>query len=411
MKKNQLKVVMTVFAVATMMMFFSCEKDSDNRYPMGKGNTLMVENIVAPKHFVESGTFKGVGDEKVKQPIILPGQSVNIKFSAGKGQALMFVTMYGNSKDWFFASEQPGIKLFDDKGKAIKGDVSKQIKLWDNGTKDDKTGEKESKPITEVKGVDASKLMQVSLAYDEVSSEFTMTIKNTSRGTKHETPFSPGVWAVSTFDGKKLLAEKPFFTPGKKTNPEISDVAQMGDIKKLKAKVEANTGIITGLSPVLIVVYQGEKNPIFELGKKDSGKGLKDLSQRGDASKLKANLKGMKGVKGIYLAGNAPFGPGEKVMISYKAEKGDKLAYVTMFGFSNDWFYANEKALSATTQGDVTSKTALFDSGTGVDQFPGAGNKQAIFGGVPQVEENAIKKVGDKFPVPPVNKVLKVTIK
>ena len=372
----------------------------------GSMRTLTVENIVTPKLFVESGSFKNMGES----PIIQPGQSVSFKFKAGKGQALMFTTMYGKSKDWFFASQQPGIKLFNAQGKAMTGDVSSQVKLWDNGTKNDKTGANESNPIMEVKGVDASKLLNVMLSYEEPTSEFTLTIKNTSAGTGNETPFSPGIWAVSTFDGNKLLAEKPFFTPGEKSNPEMTDIAQMGKIDKLKMKVEANTGIITGISPVLVVVYQGEKNPIYELGKNDPGMGLKDLAQKGNASKLQESLKKMKGVKGIYIAGTAPVGPGQKVMTQYKAGDGDKLAFVTMFGFSNDWFYANEQALSAKLSGDITNKTALFDSGTGVDQYPGAGNRQALFGGTPQAENKPISKVGTTFPVPPVNKVLKITI-
>ena len=322
----------------------------------------------------------------------------------------MFTTMYGKSKDWFFASQQPGIKLFNAQGKAMIGDVSSQVKLWDNGTKNDKTGASESNPIMEVKGVDASKLLNVMLSYEEPTSEFTLTIKNTSAGTGNETPFSPGIWAVSTFDGNKLLAEKPFFTPGEKSNPEMTDIAQMGKIDKLKMKVEANTGIITGISPVLVVVYQGEKNPIYELGKNDPGMGLKDLAQKGNASKLQESLKKMKGVKGIYIAGTAPVGPGQKVMTQYKAGDGDKLAFVTMFGFSNDWFYANEQALSAKLSGDITNKTALFDSGTGVDQYPGAGNRQVLFGGTPQAENKPISKVGTTCPIPPVNKVLKITI-
>lgn len=52
-------------------------------------------------------------------------------------------------------------------------------------------------------------------------------------------------------------------------------------------------------------------------------------------------------------------------MANFKAEPGDKIAYVTMFGFSNDWFYANETNIDATVKGDLSSKTVLFDSGTG----------------------------------------------
>ncbi len=405
MKKNRFRAALSAVVLAGLV-FTSCSKDDDMKPSTGSMRTLTVENIVTPKLFVESGSFKNMGES----PIIQPGQSVSFKFKAGKGQALMFTTMYGKSKDWFFASQQPGIKLFNAQGKAITGDVSSQVKLWDNGTKNDKTGASESNPIMEVKGVDASKLLNVMLSYEEPTSEFTLTIKNTSAGTGNETPFSPGIWAVSTFDGNKLLAEKPFFTPGEKSNPEMTDIAQMGKIDKLKMKVEANTGIITGISPVLVVVYQGEKNPIYELGKNDPGMGLKDLAQKGNASKLQESLKKMKGVKGIYIAGTAPVGPGQKVMTQYKAGDGDKLAFVTMFGFSNDWFYANEQALSAKLSGDITNKTALFDSGTGVDQYPGAGNRQALFGGTPQAENKPISKVGTTFPVPPVNKVLKITI-
>ncbi len=405
MKKNRFRAALSAVVLAGLV-FTSCSKDDDMKPSTGSMRTLTVENIVTPKLFVESGSFKNMGES----PIIQPGQSVSFKFKAGKGQALMFTTMYGKSKDWFFASQQPGIKLFNAQGKAMTGDVSSQVKLWDNGTKNDKTGASESNPIMEVKGVDASKLLNVMLSYEEPTSEFTLTIKNTSAGTGNETPFSPGIWAVSTFDGNKLLAEKPFFTPGEKSNPEMTDIAQMGKIDKLKMKVEANTGIITGISPVLVVVYQGEKNPIYELGKKDPGMGLKDLAQKGNASKLQESLKKMKGVKGIYIAGTAPVGPGQKVMTQYKAGDGDKLAFVTMFGFSNDWFYANEQALSAKLSGDITNKTALFDSGTGVDQYPGAGNRQALFGGTPQAENKPISKVGTTFPVPPVNKVLKITI-
>ena len=43
--------------------------------------------------------------------------------------------MYGWSNDLFFAPANPGIKLYDDMGTPITGDVSSQIKLWDNGTR------------------------------------------------------------------------------------------------------------------------------------------------------------------------------------------------------------------------------------------------------------------------------------
>ncbi|WP_353147586.1 spondin domain-containing protein [Chryseobacterium sp.] len=405
MKKIFFKSI--AFAAAAMATFTlsSCD-NSDNTMDVSFQKTITFENVVTPKDFVESGSFQGTGTS----PIILPGQSVSIKFSAGKTQALMFATMYGASKDWFFASQQPGIKLFDGNGNAITGDVSSSVLLWDNGTKDNMTGQPESKPIMQVPNVNASQLMKLNLAYNNVTSEFTLTITNTSGGTANQTPFSPGVWAVSNYNGSQLLNSTPFFMPNAPSNPEITDIAQMGDIAKMMTKLNANTGIMTGLSPALVVVYKGDKNPIYELGKTDSGMGLKEIAQFGNVTKLQNSLKSMPNVKGVYIAGNAPVTPGNKVMTNFNASPGDKIAYATMFGFSNDWFYANEQNIDANSKGDITSKTSLFDSGTGVDQYPGAGNRQALFGGTPQSENMVISKVGTFYPVPPVQNVIKVTV-
>ncbi len=404
MKKTFLKI--TAAGIITAFALSSCSDSDTSMMDMSFQRTITFENVVTPKDFVQSGSFQGAGNP----PVIMPGQSASVKFSAGKTQALMFATMYGASKDWFFASQQPGIKLFDTNGTAITGDVSSSVLLWDNGTKDNMTGQTESKPIMQVPNINASQLMKLNLAYDEIKSEFTLTITNTSGGTANETPFSPGVWAVSNYDGSQLLNSTPFFMPNALSNPEITDIAQMGNIDKMMMKLNANTGIMTGLSPALVVVYRGDKNPIYELGKTDSGMGLKEIAQYGNVTQLQNSLKSLSNVKGVYIAGNAPVPPGSKVMTNFKADPGDKIAYATMFGFSNDWFYANEQSIDANTKGDLTSKTTLFDLGTGVDQYPGAGNRQALFGGTPQSENMVISKVGTQYPVPSVQNVIKVTM-
>ncbi|MGE8555030.1 MAG: spondin domain-containing protein [Chryseobacterium jejuense] len=405
MKKTFLKLTAAVAGIVAAFTLSSCNDSDNDMMEISSQRTITFENVVTPKDFVESGSFQGTG----AAPVILPGQSVAIKFSAGKAQSLMFATMYGASKDWFFASKQPGIKLFTDNGTAITGDVSSSVLLWDNGTKDN-AGQSENKPIAQVPNVNAPQLMKLNLDYNEMTSEFTLTITNTSGGTANETPFSPGVWAVSNYNGAQLLNSVPFFTPNSLSNPEITDIAQMGNIDKMKVKLNASTGIMTGLSPALVVIYRGDKNPVYELGKMDTGMGLKEIAQFGNVSKLQNSLKSFPGIKGIYVAGNAPVPPGNKITTSFKADPGDKIAYVTMFGFSNDWFYANETNIDATVKGDLSSKTALFDSGTGVDQYPGAGNRQALFGGTPQSETMVISKVGTQYPVPSVQNVLKVTV-
>lgn len=410
MKKTFFKMTAPVAGIMTAFALLSCNDSDNNMMDPPSQRTITFENVVTPKDFVESGEIPGVTFlAAAGHNVILPGESQTIKFSAGKAQALMFATMYGASKDWFFASQQPGIKLFDTNGKAITGDVSSSVLLWDNGTKDN-GGQAESKPITQVPNVNASQLMKLNLAFNEMTSEFTLTITNTSGGTANETPFSPGVWAVSNYNGSQLLNSAPFFTPNSLSNPEITDIAQMGNIDKMKIKLNANTGIITALSPALVVVYRGDKNPIYELGKTDTGMGLKEIAQFGNISKLQNSLKSFPGIKGVYVAGSAPVPPGSKIMTNFKADPGDKIAYVTMFGFSNDWFYANEQGIDANAKGDLTSKTTLFDSGTGVDQYPGAGNHQALFGGTPQSETMVISKVGNQYPVPAVQNVIKVTV-
>ena len=99
--------------------------------PIPKSASITVENVLESKLLVQSGSFKGTGTP----PVILPGQSVSFTFSAAKNQRLTFATMYGWSNDLFFAPANPGIKLYNDDGSPITGDVSSQIKLWDNGTR------------------------------------------------------------------------------------------------------------------------------------------------------------------------------------------------------------------------------------------------------------------------------------
>lgn len=420
---------MAIISVASFVALTSCSKDnSSNNSKASTGEySITFENVVKPKKYVESGILKGNGEVTTSDGskiggLILPSDdsktnSASVTFAAGKGQRLMFTMMFGASKDWFFAAKQPGIELYDKDGKPRTGDIASDISLWDNGTKNDETGIAESAVITSLFTKKMpQKLMKLNLTYDEKTSNFTLTIKNTSKGQKDtegkslETPFAPVVWAVSNVLGGKLLDEKPFFTAGEKSYSELTTLSETGNPEPLYNKVKAETGIITGLSPAIVVVYDGNVNPIYELGKKDAGLGLKELSQMGDFKKLQTELKKIAGVKEIYVAGNAPVAPSSNVTTKFKAEKGNKIAYAFMFGYSNDWFYANEGAISATEKANLTSKTILLDNGTGVDQFPGAGNKQALFGGKSDVESKAISKVGTTFPVPAVSDVIKVTI-
>lgn len=420
MKKRFYYALMAAF-IFTAPVLTSCDDDDDEMPP---GNAVItIENVGTPKDFVQSGTF-GTGEE---QTAILPGEVLSFTFHAGKGQALMFATMYAYSNDLFFAPENPGIKLFDNNGNAVTGNVSSHVKLWDNGTRVNQVpgmnvehpGTAEARNVTKIDKEDAqgnvfpeaSELMEVSLAYNSVNSEFTVTIRNISAGKVNETPFSPGVWAVSNMSDGDLVNDEPFFDSGEKSSDALTALAETGNVAPLRDWTNERTGIMTELSKALVVVYSGETNPLFQVGQKDGGVGLKEMVQTGDPDRLRDWLKTHRMVREVYVVGNDPIEPGEKMESTFMAYEGDNIAFVTMFMSSNDWFYANSETIPSRTKGDITNKVALYDSGTAVNQYPGAGNSQHIFGGTPATDDQTITVVGNTYPVPAVSNMIKVTLR
>ncbi|WP_417014091.1 spondin domain-containing protein [Alistipes sp.] len=395
--------------------FTSCNDDDDDNVVPGTRPTIKFENVVATKNFVQSGTFAAVN----------PGQTTSFKFHAGKGQRLMLASMYAYSNDLFFAPANPGIALFDEAGVPNTGIIAGAVRLWDNGTRINQQpgpnithpGVAEAGVVTEVKGKDseghtypaASDLFQVSLSYDAAQSLFTCTIANISNGKANETPFSGGVFVVSNVIDNKLVVETPFFNVDQKSGAELTQLAESGNVDPLKKLVTDQTGIITTLHGAIVVIYTGNTNPIYQLGQKDAQLGLSALAQRGDPDQLRASLEKVPQVRRIYtIADNVQ--PGTSMECTYEAAADEKIAFATMFGYSNDWFFANGPELNALTKGDVTSKTVLLDDGTAVSQYPGAGNAQYIFGGTVMPEDKAISAVGNTFPVPTVDEIIKVTI-
>jgi len=411
--------------------FVSCKKDN-NGGPAQK-KTITITNVLDSKPLVESGTFQGTGNP----PLILPGQSVDISFSAAKGEALSFATMYGWSNDLFFAPSNPGIAVYDAQGMPIEGDVSSQIKLWDNGTRVNQApgatvthpGTAETKNITEVKGTDAqgntylaaSSLMQATLKYNG-NSTFTLTLKNISGGTANETPFSPGVWAVSYIVGGNLLNPTPLYKEGQPTANGLTSIAEMGNNAPLSTYIQSVTGIFTPLSPVLVVIYHGD-NPIYKVGELDRGEGLTPLAQKGNADTLAAHLAGKPGVEAVYVlpAGETKVllpmingQAGSTVSQELSVHKGDRLAIATMYGFSNDWFFASMgNGVDATSMGDISNTIGLYDDGSAVNQFPGAGITQFNLAGTPLAESKPIEQVPNPnafTTLPAINRIIKVTL-
>ena len=249
------KYFFTAFAAVLLfagLAFTACDDDDDNNAP-GTKPTIKFENVIPTKNYVQSGTFASVA----------PGATTSFTFHAAKGQRLMFATMYSYSNDLFFAPENPGIELFNDAGVPYTGIITDAVKLWDNGTRvNEQPGPNVNHPgvaqagvVSEVNGTDteghtypkASTLLQVSLTFDAVQSQFTCTISNISNGTSNETPFSGGVFVVSNLLDGKLVMEKPFFSVDQKSGVELTKLAEAGDVAPLQSLVADQTGIITTL--------------------------------------------------------------------------------------------------------------------------------------------------------------------
>jgi hypothetical protein len=423
-------------AIAAVPIFMtSCKKEGHPGGAAPQIVTLTVENVLQSQPLVESGSFQGAGSPA----LIHPGESTTINFSAAKGEALSFATMYGWSNDLFFAPANPGILVYDKNGNPIEGDVSSQIKLWDNGTRvNQKPGATVNHPgiadtmnIAEVNGADAqgnsylpaSQLVKATLKYNG-NSRFTLTLANISGGTANETPLSPGVWAISYIVGGNLLMPAPLYTAGQPTAHGLTNIAEKGDNSILSAYAHSITGIFTPLSPVLVVVYKGIDNPIYKVGELDRGKGLKYLAQRGVADTLANYLKGQNGVKEVFILpdpstkvllpvinGQA----GGKVSQDLLVERGDRLAIATMYGFSNDWFFAtSDNGVDATQTGDISGTVKLYDDGTAIEQFPGAGVTQFNLAGTPLFESQPISVVPNPNAfntLPSISNIIKINLK
>ncbi|SEM73435.1 hypothetical protein SAMN05216436_10733 [bacterium A37T11] len=414
------------------LVMVACNDDDDNMQGLGTTATLTVENVLQGKLLVESGTFMGNGSGA---PVILPGETVSFTVSAGKGQRLSFAAMYGLSNDLFFAPENPGIALYTDAGEAIEGDVSASVKLWDNGTRVNQKpgaavvhpGTAENKMIREVTNMDdqgnsyeaASKLLKVTLAY-QGNSVFKVTLNNSSKGTINETGISPGVWSVSYIAGGDLLNKTPLYETGKASTEGLTLIAESGDNSKLSEATKANTGIFTPLSPILVAVYEGDANPFFKVGENDRGEGLAKLAQTGNADDLAASLKKKSGVKNVYVLpdpANTVLLPsvggaaGGKVQQLLTLSKGQHVAIATMYGFSNDWFFAGN--VDGSQRGDISGSLHLYDNGTALDEFPGAGISQVNLGGKIVPVSKPISEVPNPnafTTLPELSSIIKVTL-
>ena len=143
------------------------------------------------------------------------------------------------------------------------------------------------------------------------------------------------------------------------------------------------------LSPGLYVV--NEKGAVLFREGKRAGAGLEAQAEDGSPEGLVKSFRSVNHESARYGIFNTPagagmpgpVGPGAAYEFNVSAEPKMKLTLVTMFGQSNDYFYATEQPVELFDEtgvplsGDITARFALYDAGTEVNQEAGVGGDQA----------------------------------
>ena len=180
------------------------------------------------------------------------------------------------------------------------------------------------------------------------------------------------------------------------------------------------------LSPGMWVVHNKLDVRLLKVGGKASVNGLEMQAEDGNPEGLIKYLEHyhnqmLHGLFNTPVGASAPgpIGPGGAYEFSFMAEPGMKLSLTTMFGQSNDWFYAfdadgihlfdGNKPIS----GDVTSKLILWDAGTEKDEEIGIGPNQGPRQKGPntgEVENGVVHKVKNSVWVNKTAELFRVTI-
>ena len=244
-------------------------------------------------------------------------------------------------------------------------------------------------------------VIKITLAHDG-GTMFTVTIENVSDSASFTTPLAPGVWVVNE-DG-----QSPLFSEGQASSISLERVAEDGDNSMLDASLSSNSGFVSPFAPGAYAI----NSPVFIPGEASSVT-LESLAEDGNPS-------GFTNVFNTPVEGNspAPIFPGESYSFDFNAEEGDVLSFATMLVHSNDWFagangidlFTNGTAIS----GDITNMIKLYDGGTEIDQYAGAGSNQPVrqSGANSGADENGVVETETKpsSNVPTISEMVKVTI-
>ena len=408
--------------------------------------TVRIENVsgVMASGLKTVGVFnKPVG---AAQPgAATPGNAFEFWVRAAPGDKLAFTTMFGQSNDWFFGPDEKGIPLYNADGTPASGDFSNAIRLWDAETEVDEepgqgptqgprqsgpnTGADEHGNVREVTAANEPALKIIPNAADYLTLTITpadgglfqVRLDNISANAVVPTPVSPGVYVVTDSDA-------PIFTSGQPDRGQgVENQSEDGNPVLLAHALGATTQE-AHISPGVFVVHTGD-DPIFSVGQVDRGQGLEAQAEDGKPDALGASVQsGGFAATGIYnlpVGADKPgaIGPGGAFEFNFDAAQGDFLTFTSMFGDSNDLFFAPDghgialfNAKGKPVNGEVTIHIRLWDAGTEVNQEPFVGPDQAPRQSAPNTGTSelnpvqSIEAVNDGFATPGVFGMIKVTI-
>ena len=407
--------------------------------------TVTIENVSDRRPYREVGIFDTPEGDDNPGPA-LPGKAYAFTFMAGPGERLSFASMFGQSNDLFYAPGEGGLALFDEMDMPVIGDVTDVVHLYNAGTEIDQpigegpdqaprqsgpnTGAPDPDDIVRLADDDAippvDAVVRLALTYED--GLFTATLENVSDettlmlsdGTSAPAPFSPGIFVVHP-DGAT-----PIFQLGvPETGTGLEAQAEDGSPAELLDALIDMKGQPTPFSPGVYAIHREETSPLFTIGVPEMGHGLESLAERGDPAGLAEYLDEMTIPHGVFdtpegADSPGPTLPGSRIRLSFEATPGDMLSFATMFGQSNDLFFAPKDAGIPLFNKHGRPKIQqcnrylrLFDAGTEVNEPPGIGLNQAPRQSDPDaglVETMPVGEVDDMYFYPPVNDLMKVTI-
>jgi hypothetical protein len=446
-KRMPASLILALAALATLALISGCSDDDDpmTPAPVPETFTLTIENVSMAQDVAVAGVFDTPVGQKAPGPIF-PGDAYQFTFGANPGDKLSFATMFVQSNDLFYAPEGTGIALFDG-DTPVSGDVTAQVYLWDGGTEmNEEPGvganqaPRQSGPDVGVQDADMTvRMVDDMYNYPSVSEVIQVTITPlgenlfrarlenvsdantlmTSQGSV-AVPMAPGVFAVHS-------GADPLFTDGAPDMKGLEGLAEDGNPGALADNLMMMSGYPVPLAPGVAVVHT-DQAMVYADGAPNGGLGLEALAEDGDPSGLAGSLDGAAGVASVTVfntpagaGGPAPIFPGDRYVVTFTAEPGDRLSLATMFVHSNDLFYGFDDAglalfdaLGDPVTGDVTGSLYLWDAGTEMNQWPAVGPDQAPRqGGANTGAADAdadVRMVDDGFIYPLTGDVIKVTL-